>query len=251
MMKLKNTIIKFLTILLIFELLIDILKLVIPAQIQYLEFSYVFTIVRAIFFILLLKELYKQKIKFGFILLTVLLFPIFIQIIQIILGNIFIHFCPQQISDSDFQGLAGLLNETQTNNCPYPTRFDFFPYIEFPIFCIKQIFSDKEFSYFMGLFFSPYIFYFFLFFKFCLFMVFKENSRNPYLSFIPIVNNMMILKICKLPVSWIFFLFIPFVRLFWFFKINKRLSELQNINPSIAIWMTLIPPIFYGKLVFK
>ena len=250
-MELKNTIIKFVITLTAFEVILNILKLIIPSPIQYLEFSYVFTAIRAVFFILLLKDLYKHKFKFGYVVLTVLVFPILIQIIQVCLGNIFIHFCPQQTSDSGGQGLIGLLNEMQNNSCPYPTRFDFFPYIRFPIFCIKQIFSDKEFSYFIGLFFSPYVFYFFLSFKFCLFMLFKENGRNPYLSFIPIVNNITILKICKLPVSWIFILFIPLVRLFWFFKINKRLCELQNVNPSNAIWMTVIPSIFYGKLVFK
>lgn len=250
-MKLKHTIIKFLIILITFELIIDILKLIIPSQIQYFEFPYVFEVVHAIFFILLLKELYKHKVKFGFVLLIVLAFPILIQIIQVFLGNIFIHFCPQQTSDSGNQGLAGLLNVMQNNNCPYPIQFDFFPYIESPVFWIKKMFSTYEFSYFLGFFFSPYIFYFFLFFKFCFFMIFKENDRNPYLSLIPIVNNIIILKICKLPISWIFILFIPFVRLFWFYKINKRLCEIQNINQSNSILMTLIPSIFYGKLVFK
>lgn len=250
-MKLKNTITKFLIIVLIFELIIDILKLVIPAQIQYLEFSYVFTIVRAIFFILLLKELYKHKMKFGFIFLSVLLFPIFIQIIQIILGNIFIHFCPQVPTESNNQGLTGLLNEMQNNNCSYPTQFDFFPYIEFPVFCLKQILSNKEYSYFIGLLFSPYIFYFFLFFRYCLFMLFKENDRNPFLSFIPILNDITLLKICKMPVTWIFILLIPFVRLLGLYKINNRLCEIQDINNSNAIWMTLLRPIFYGKLIFK
>lgn len=250
-MKLKKTITKFLIILLTFELIIDILKLVIPAQIQNLEFSYVLTIVRAIFFILLLKELYKQKIKFGFVLLTVLLFPISVQIIQIILGNIFIHFCPQIVSEGNNQGLTGLLNEMQNNDCPYPTQFDFLSYIDFPILCLEQIFCNKEFSYFIGLFFSPYILYFYLFFKFCLFMLFKENSRNPFLSFIPIMNNIELLKICKLPIIWISILLIPFIRLFWIYKINKQLCEIQDINNSNAIWMTLLRPIFFGKLIFN
>ncbi|WP_374725214.1 DUF5684 domain-containing protein [Flavobacterium arsenatis] len=139
----------------------------------------------------------------------------------------------------------------QNNDCPFVTQFSFLFYIEYPVFCIKQFFSTNEFSYFWGLLFSPYVFYFFLFFKFSLFKVFEENNRNPYLSFIPVVNNITILKICKLPVSWIFILFIPFVRLFWFYKINKRLCEIHNTNQSNAIWMTLIPPIFYAKLVYK
>ena len=250
-MKHKNTIIKFLIILIAFELIIDILKLIIPAQIQSLQLSNVLIVIQALFFILLLEDLYKNKAKFGFTLLAVVAFPIIIQSIQVGLGNIFIHFCPEQTNVSNEQGLTGLINMFVNNNCPFPTTFDFYSYIEYPVFCIKQFFSTSEFAYFWGFLFSPYVVYFFLFFKFSLFKLFKENNKIPYLSLIPIVNNVTLLKICKFPASWIFILLIPFVRLFWLYKINKRLCEIQNINSSNAIWMTLFPLILYGKLVFK
>ena len=79
-MKHKNTIIKFLIILIAFELIIDILKLIIPAQIQSLQLSNVLIVIQALFFILLLEDLYKNKAKFGFTLLAVLAFPIIIQL---------------------------------------------------------------------------------------------------------------------------------------------------------------------------
>ncbi|OWP83003.1 hypothetical protein BWK59_12840 [Flavobacterium davisii] len=199
----------------------------------------------------MLDELYKNKVKFNFILLTVLLYPIFIQIIQIILGNIFIQFCPQVASQSNNEGLISLLNEVQSNNYPYPTQFNFFSYIEFPILCLEQIFFYKEFSFFIGFIFSPYILYFFLFYKFCLFRVFQENGKNPFTSLIPIGNDIQLLNICKLPISGIFILLIPFVRLFLIYKINKQLCKIQHINKSNAILMTLLRPIFYGKLIFK
>jgi hypothetical protein len=250
-MKLKNAVIKFLIILIAFELILDILKLVIPSPIQYVESYYIFIIARAVFFILLLKDLYKNKAKFLFALLAVLAFPIVIQIIQVGLGNVFIHFCPQQTSNNGKQGIISLLNLFGDTSCSFQTQFYFFSYIEQPIFYIKQFYATHEFSYFWSFLFCPYIFYPFFFFKFCLFALFKANKRNPYLSLIPVVNNLTILKICRLPVYWIFILLIPFVRLFWFYHINKRLCELQCISESNAIWMTLLPSIFYGKLIFK
>ena len=145
-MKHKNTIIKFLIILISFELILNILKLMIPAQIQSFESSYVFTIVHAVFFILLLENLYKNKAKFGFALVVVLAFPIMLQLIQVVLGNIFIHFCPEETNVRKEEGLIGLIDVFK-KDCSFPTRFYFYTYIEYPILCIKQFFSTKEFTY--------------------------------------------------------------------------------------------------------
>lgn len=233
------------------ELVLDVLKLLAPSMIPYFANAQFFTIFRSIIFILLLNDIYKSKGTFGFALLVVFVFPILIQLIQVCLGNIFIHFCPQQTNNTVETGLLGLLKVFEDNSCPFSTRFQLFSYIESPVYDIKQFFLTARIPFLFNFLFSPYIFYFILFFKFCLFKLFLRNNMNPYLSLIPIVNKILLLKICKLPVHWIWILLIPFVRLFWMYKINRRLCDMQNKNKSNAIWATLIPHIFYGKFVFK
>jgi hypothetical protein len=250
-MKLKHTAIKYLVILTTFELVLDILTLLIPSQIQRPGYSGFLVIARAVIFILLLNDLYKGKAKFAVAVFAFLAFPVLTQIIQVCLGNIFIHFCPQQISDNGKKSLLSLFSKFEGKKCHFPVKFYFFPYIEYLFFCIKRFFATRDFGFLWGFLFSPYIIYLFLFFRFCLFKVFEKNNRNPYLSLVPVVNSIILLKTCRLPVYLILILLIPFVRLFYFYRINKQLCEIQNLNKSNAIWMTVFPQIFYGKLVFR
>ena len=67
-MEIKNIVFKYLLMIVGFELILDLLKLFIPLQIQYLEFSYIFEIVRGILLIFLLKDFYKAKIDFKYVL---------------------------------------------------------------------------------------------------------------------------------------------------------------------------------------
>ncbi|MCO6163866.1 hypothetical protein [Flavobacterium sp. NRK F7] len=248
-MSLQKILLKFLLIFISFELLLDILKLIIPATILELEFSYILLLVRLILFIFLLKELYLTKVKYSFVLLVVLMYPILIQFIQFGLGSIFIHFCSQETNNANENGLINLVN--QMTNCPFPTTLNFYYLFEAPIYCIKDFFENYTFSSLSGFIFSPYIISFIVFFKFSLFMIFKENHKNPYLSLLPVIDFIIILRICKLPIYWIFILMIPILRLFWFYQINKELCQIQKVNASNSIWMTLLPTVFYGKLVYK
>lgn len=250
-MKLKNTIIKYLLILVSFELVLHVLKLIIPVQVQQIESFEILRIIRAIIFIFLLKDLYKCKIEFVQALLTVIAFPLVLQLIQVCFGNIFINFCPAEVSKPLVPGILGLLNEFKGNNCNYITRFSFFPFLEHPLYCLKMFLVSFEFRYLWDFFLCPLVFYFFLFFKFCLFKVFERNSENPYLSLVPVVNDITLLKICQFPVYWIFALLIPFVRLLPYYKINKRLCEIESVSQSNAIWITLLPYVFFGKLLVK
>ena len=160
------------------------------------------------------------------------------------------NFCSQN-NNFTKTGIIGLANTILNNECPFPTNFNFLYYFDTPFFYLKDFFFTYKSGNLIYLFFSPLIFYFFLYFKFCLFCLFKENKQNPYLSLIPFVNKITMLKICQYPTYLILVLSIPFIRFFVFYKINKRFVEIRNINKSNVFWLTLCPEIFYGKLIFK
>ena len=44
---------------------------------------------------------------------------------------------------------------------------------------------------------------------------------------------------------------IPIVGLFWMYKMNKIIVQKEGIPESYAIWMTIAPHLFYGRLLFK
>jgi hypothetical protein len=242
----KKLTLKYLIILFVFEILIGILKLTAPLFVQTIELDHVFVLVRAIIFIYLLKECYILRVNFKSILIVVVSYIIVLDFIQVGLGTIFINFCSPE-NNYDQANLSNLLS----NACSFPTSLNLLYYFEIPFIFLKQFFQTYNYGYLVNCFLSPYILYLFLFYKFCLFHLFQQNNKNPYLSFIPIVNKIILLQLCQLPRYWIFFLVIPFVRLFFLFKINKRLIEIQHIENTKPIFLTLFPVVFYGELTFK
>lgn len=250
-MKLKLIALKYLAILVLIELLLDILVLASGQAASFSINPWVFFLVRPVVFVLLLIDLYKSKATFGVAALTLLFYPIFIQLIQVGLGNIFIHFCPQQAGHSGQTGLLRLISEFESKSCFFPTRFQLSFYIENPVSFLKRFFATYRLCYLWQFLFSPYVVYLFLFFKFCLFKLFGQNSKNPYLALIPVVNKVVLLDICKLPATWIWILLVPFVRLFWLYKINRRLCRVYGVNESNAIGATVLPSVFYGIFVFR
>jgi hypothetical protein len=250
-MQLKQTLLKFLLFLFLYKLVVHILGVVLPTQMDRLGYIGLFTVLDAVIFIWLLQTLYKQKVTYKLVLAVVLLWPIVNQILQVGLGNIFIHFCPEEKNESSLQGLQKLFELMEPKRCNYQTTFYFFDYIYMPYFYAKRMYFNFGFFDVTNFLLSPYIFYPILFYKYCLYMLFKRHSKNALLSLIPIVNSIVLLKICKLPAAFILLLLLPFIRLFYFLKINKQLCSLENIAQRNAIWLTLLPQVFYGKLVYK
>ncbi|MNQ63742.1 hypothetical protein D3C85_781340 [compost metagenome] len=58
------------------------------------------------------------------------------------------------------------------------------------------------------------------------------------------------LKIAEKPVLWIVLVFIPFVRYFFLYSINKKIAEENGFDFKLALGMTFLPSVFYGKVSF-
>jgi len=244
-MNLKTILVKYFLILVILQIiinLIQILKLNFILPIGNLSYSIIYVLI----FIFLMNKLHQIESRFLTVILILLMYPILILFINFILGNIFIQFC-NDVTDQSFDGILNLFE----NSCNFTTRFDLLQFIWDPYSAFNLIFFEGQFSFIGNLALSPYILYPSVFYVFILFKYFKLKKINPYQSFIPILNKLQILKICNLPLIWIFILLIPFIRLFWLYKINSKLNQIESINNSNTIWMTLFPSYFYGKLIFK
>jgi hypothetical protein len=242
----KKLVLKYLIILFVFEILVDVLKLTTPLFVQTMELANVFVVVHATIFLCLLKECYNLKVKFKSVLIVVLSYIMVLDLIRVGLGNIFINFCTLE-NNYNQANLSNLFSST----CSFSTSLNLLYYFEIPFIFLKQFFLTYNFGDLINCFLSPYVLYLFLFYKFCLFSLFKQNNKNPYWSFVPIVNKLILLQLCQLPKHWIIFLLIPFIRLIFLYKINKRLIEVQHVENVKPVVLTLLPAVFYGKLIFK
>ena len=76
-------------------------------------------------------------------------------------------------------------------------------------------------------------------------------SKYLIYSLVPIVNVWIISKICNFPLLWKILLFVPFIRFYYFYKVNLVLCKWQSLDKRYAIGMTLFPVVFYGKLIYR
>lgn len=83
-----------------------------------------------------------------------------------------------------------------------------------------------------------------------LFYVFQKCNKNGWHAIIPIKNNLTLLSIANKPSWWIILLYIPIVKRITLFFVNKSISEKCNMSLLFSVGMTLLPPLFYGKIGF-
>lgn len=88
------------------------------------------------------------------------------------------------------------------------------------------------------------------FYFYSLSVIFKNYNKNPWISFVPVLNNLTLLEITKKSKFWIILLYIPFLRFIPKYYINKQLANKYKKSNAFVIGMTLIPWNNYGVIAF-
>ena len=65
------------------------------------------------------------------------------------------------------------------------------------------------------------------------------------------VNVLIIADICNFTLLQKIALFIPILRIYFFYKAHKHICEQYNLSIRYALGMTFLPALFYGKLIYK
>jgi hypothetical protein len=201
--------------------------LIVKAYLEYLKFGNNYKDILVIsFFVLFLTDLLNYLIDFSF-------FKIFYESIHIPHG----------------EGLLGLfdrpfmLMEPQFNffygSILFPVQNLFNSLISGDFFGVLNVMHNKLFVLLIVL------------YLFNLFFLFKKYGQNKWYSIIPILNKLTLLKIAEKPVLWIILVFIPFVRYFFLYSINKKIAKENGFDSKLALGMTFLPSIFYGKVSFN
>ena len=98
---------------------------------------------------------------------------------------------------------------------------------------------------------SPLILSLFIIFYYSSYMLFAKYKKKGVYSLVPIKKDLIFLEISKKPAWWIIFLLIPFIRLVPKYFINVTLAKHYSKKSSFSFGMTLIPWLFYGKLILN
>jgi hypothetical protein len=85
---------------------------------------------------------------------------------------------------------------------------------------------------------------------FNLFFLFKKYNQNKWYSLIPVLNKLTLLKIAGKPIFWIILIYVPFLSYFLMYSINKEVAEENGFDFKLALGMTFLPSVFYGKVSF-
>jgi len=87
-------------------------------------------------------------------------------------------------------------------------------------------------------------------YQFNLFFLFKKYEENKWHSLIPVLNKLILIRIAGKPVFWIVLVYVPFLSYFLMYSINKEIAEENGFNSKLALGMTFLPSVFYGKVSF-
>lgn len=202
--------------------------LLVKAYLEYLKYgkNYKDLIVIS-FFVLFLSDLFSYIINFSF-------FKLFYENIYVPRG----------------EGILGILNQPFAISEP---RFDyFFGAIFTPVQYLFNALVHGEFLqvFYIVTFNRLFILLFVLYF-FNLFFLFKKYDKNKWYSLVPVLNKLTLIKIAEKPVFWIIPVFIPFIGYFMMYFINKEIAEENGFDSKLALGMTFLPSVFYGKISFN
>ncbi len=204
----------------------------------------------------LLKEYKEHAIEYRYVIFVVLIFPVTFYIISIFLAIVL------GLTIGSESGLLRFINvfdALQFKHIFYPGFLGPFLNILNSSVALSECLDHTAYNGFSSFIFTLFYFIFtdfsilsvLILFHFTLFYYFKQNNINPYLCFIPVVKILMLAKVCNVPTSWKILLFVPVIRLYYFYKINLILTKGYNLSKLYIIGMTLLPYLFYGILIYK
>ena len=151
-------------------------------------------------------------------------------------------------SSSSAVGLSGLLDGPLSLSQP---QFNFISNsIIQPFIWLYYLITTGNLNYIWAVLLNKLFILLFFLYQFNLFFLFKKYGRNKWFSVIPILNKLTLLKIAEKPVLWIILVFIPFVRYFFLYSVNKKIAEENGFDSKLALGMTFLPSVFYGKVSF-
>lgn len=87
--------------------------------------------------------------------------------------------------------------------------------------------------------------------KVCLYFLFKRAKTPPYKALIPIYTTAVLVDLLNMKRRVFYLCLIPFVNLFYYYKIYQELLEGFGQEKKEAIWYVLIPMYKFPELVFK
>lgn len=87
-------------------------------------------------------------------------------------------------------------------------------------------------------------------YHFNLFFLFKKYEHNKWYSLVPILNKLTLIKIANRPLFWIVLVYVPFASYYFMYQINKDIAEDNGYDAKVALGMTFLPFVFYGKISF-
>ena len=232
--------VKYLIVLFLLQLVIDL--------IQYFEIIERFSIFRELnllyipIIILLLNDFRRSNSSFKTTVWTIVALPFIVSWIGGLLGLTFREMCGESYTSSHNFMMAKCSFNVTFN----PIRIMSFELMGFELYQ-RNLFLLSSYNLFL----SPFFLFPLTYFIYVLFHFFKQKQINPFWSFVPFFHKIKLLKISDLPWTWIFIFMIPIVGLFWMYKMNKIIVQKEGIPESYAIWMTIAPHFFYGRLLFK
>lgn len=98
---------------------------------------------------------------------------------------------------------------------------------------------------------SPIICILFVLYFENVYLLFRKYNQRPWLAIIPFVNLWILVKIADRPAWWNVFLYVPVVRYFFLYSINRSIAADFRRTNLYALGMTLLPSIFYGPAAFQ
>lgn len=145
-------------------------------------------------------------------------------------------------------GILGLLDRPSILERP---QFNFL-YTEFvfPFQYLKDAIISRDIFLLIGVMHTRIFIILILLYQFNLFFLFKKYEENKWYSLVPVLNKLTLIRIAGKPVFWIVLVYVPFLSYFLMYSINKEIAEENGFDTKLALGMTLVPALFYGKVSF-
>ena len=201
--------------------------------------------------IILLSYLEYIKYKKNYIDLIIISFSI---LFLSSLSNYIVNFSFYKLLYEDIpvphkEGILGLLNRPSVLIRP---QFNFL-YIEFvfPFQYLKDAIISRDIFLMIGVMQTRIFIILILLYQFNLFFLFKKYEENKWYSLVPVLNKLILIKIAGKPVFWILLIYVPFLNYFFMYSINKEIAEENGFDSKLALGMTFLPSVFYGKVSFN
>ena len=196
-------------------------------------------------------ELYKAKKNYKFVILIIFILTILPYHLEFLTTNIYFNFFAPEVkleieriySGMPRNGIMELVHE-------FPSPFDYSPVQRIIINPLQRFYFLLENKNIFQMFIFLLRHEFFLLICFCKVILFKRPNLSMILSVIFPINYMLLIDKYQLSKTWKYLLVIPFVNIYFMYKINKEITKEYNLSNGNSLGMVLLPFIYYPKIVF-